>query len=150
MPYDAERDLVPAAPAGERLPQTESGSYKIVSIRLRMAEFEAFSDQAGALGLTSNLALRIAARRIGGFLEIDAATRRHLEKIVAGIGEISRNVARLYSAYAHSGLGEARELAEQREAFGREFAELDALLRSILNISRRRSDGCRMLKESMK
>ncbi|MGO6944728.1 DNA mobilization endonuclease VirD1/MobC family subunit, partial [Rhizobium johnstonii] len=46
--------------------------YKIVSVRLRSAEFESFSEQLRALGLTSNLALRIAARRIAGFLEIDA------------------------------------------------------------------------------
>lgn len=124
--------------------------YKIVCIRLRKAEFESFTERATALGLTSNLALRIAARRIAGFLEVDGGIRGQLEEILAAIGDISRKVGNLHAGYAQSGDIDLKVLAEQRAAFGREFAQLDALLRSILNVSRRRSDGVHRLEEAMK
>lgn len=128
---------------------SDSEGYKVVSIRLRMAEFESFSERATSLGLTSNLALRIAARRIAGFLEIDRDLRRQLEEIVGMIGELSRAIGGLHADYAKSGDVDLAILAEQRAAFGREFAQLDALLRSILNVSRRRADGVRRLEEAM-
>lgn len=131
-------------------PQEESGSYKVVSIRLRWPEYEDFSRQAKALGLTSNLALRIAARRIAGFLEIDEVMRGQLETIVRDIGEISRNIGRLHAAYAETGKADPADLARQRAEFGEEFAQLDALLRAVLNVSRRRSDGLQLLEEAMK
>lgn len=154
MSYNVQPELprVPSAgqsPAGQRKQQCEEDGYKVVSIRLRSAEFESFFDQANALGLTSNLALRIAARRIGGFLEIDQALRGELEQVMLAIGDISRNVGRLYAAYAESGEADPTELAQQRARFGHEFAELDALLRSILNVSRRRTDGRRLLEKAM-
>lgn len=128
----------------------DSDDYKVVSIRLRMAEFESFSERATSLGLTSNLALRIAARRIAGFLEIDRDVRGQLEEVVGRIGEISRAIGGLHAGYSARGDVDLAILAEQRGAFGREFAQLDALLRSILNVSRRRSDGVRRLEEAMK
>lgn len=149
MSYGVQQDLPRVPPAGRpSAGQRDQNGYKIVSIRLRSAEFESFFDQANALGLTSNLALRIAARRIGGFLEIDQAMRRQLEQIMTAIGEISGNVGRLHAAYAESGKVDPRELARQRAAFGHEFAELDASLRSILNVSRRRADGRRLLEQA--
>ena len=154
MSYRVQPDLprVPPAgqpPAGQRTQQCEEGGYKVVSIRLRSAEFEGFADQAKALGLTSNLALRIAARRIGGFLEIDQAMRRDLETIMLAIGDISRNIGRLHAAYAESGAVDPKTLAQQRAQFGDEFAKLDSLLRSILNVSRRRTDGRRLLEKAI-
>jgi len=153
MSYGGPPDLprVPSAGrplTGQRKHQSDESAYKIVSIRLRSAEFESFFDQANALGLTSNLALRIAARRIAGFLEIDQAMRGQLEKITAAIGEISENLGRLHGAYVESGKVDPGELARQRVAFGHEFAELDASLRSILNVSRRRTDGRRLLEKA--
>ncbi len=133
---------------GAQPDQTEK--YKIVSIRLRKAEFDSFSERATSLGLTSNLALRIAARRIAGFLEIDSGVRGQLVEILSAIGEISRAIGGLHADYAESGDIDLKILAEQRVAFGEEFAHLDGLLRAILNVSRRRSDGIRRLEEAMK
>ena len=149
-PEDVQSDLYAEHPPERRRSrQGEPGGYKIVSIRLRSAEFDSFFFQAQALGLSSNLALRIAARRIGGFLEVDRETREQLEGLVRTIGEISRNIGSLHAAYADSGAVDAKDLARQRAAFGQEFAQLDALLRSILNVSQRRSDGRQMLAEAM-
>ena len=121
--------------------------YKIVSIRLRQAEFECFSEQARALGLTHNLALRIAARRIAGFLEVDAETRQLLRQVSSNIGEISFNLSRLSRLAEREGSVDMRKLDEQRKAFGREFAVLDDRLQMLLNISKRRIDGRAMLKD---
>jgi type IV secretion system T-DNA border endonuclease VirD1 len=127
--------------------EVDPNGYKIVSVRLREAEFEAFCQQARALGLTNNMALRIAARRIGGFLEIDSATRARLETIVQLIGSTSHNLSKLHASCAQSGKVDMAEFATHRAAFGQAFAELDGLLRSILNVSRRRRDGRLMLQE---
>ncbi|SDO05713.1 T-DNA border endonuclease VirD1 [Ensifer sp. YR511] len=102
------------------------------------------------MGLTHNLALRIAARRISGFLEIDAETRRSLWQISDKIGEISGNLMHLRRIADRSGTLDMDKLAEYRTAFGREFAVLDDKLQTLLNVSQRRIDGCAMLKESSK
>jgi type IV secretion system T-DNA border endonuclease VirD1 len=140
-------DLAPMrSPRGSQ--RVEPDGYKIVSVRLREAEYETFSEQVRALGLTNNLALRVAARRIGGFLEIDRDTRKLLEGIVRAIGVISERIAELKVACALSGQVDTKEFAAQRAAFGREFAQLDAQLRTILNVSHRRLDGRLMLQEA--
>ena len=51
---------------------------RTISVRLTQAELDA---QIEAAGLNRNRALRIAARRIGGFLEVDAATLGELRGI---------------------------------------------------------------------
>lgn len=64
-----------AAAATLKKPAPSSNGYKIVSVRLREAEFLSFAEQARALDMTNNMDLRVAARRIARFLEIDAETR---------------------------------------------------------------------------
>jgi type IV secretion system T-DNA border endonuclease VirD1 len=124
--------------------------YKIVSVRLREAEFEAFSEQASEFGLTNNMALRVAARRIGGFVEIDMGTREVLEGILKSISEISRDIARMHATSMQSGVVDIAEFAKLRAEFGYEFARLDATLMSILNIAERRLDGRLRLQEAAK
>lgn len=124
--------------------------YKVVSVRLRSAEFESFSEQSRALGLTSNLALRIAARRIAGFLEIDADTRQSLQKITNSIGQIADALNDMSQIAGRDGRVNNELFESHRQQFGQEFAALDALLRTILNTSRRRQDGRRLLQESVR
>ncbi|MBY3027486.1 T-DNA border endonuclease subunit VirD1 [Rhizobium leguminosarum] len=122
--------------------------YKIVSVRLRSAEFESFSEQLLTLGLTSNLALRIAVRRIAGFLEIDAYTRQDLQEITSSIGQIADALNDMSRIASRDGRVDIERFESHRQQFGQEFAALDALLRTILNVSRRRQDGRRLLQES--
>ncbi|MER8576693.1 T-DNA border endonuclease subunit VirD1 [Mesorhizobium sp. M1409] len=124
--------------------------YKIVSVRLRSAEFESFSEQVRALGLTRNLALRIAARRIAGFLESDADTRQNLQEITSSIGQIADALSDMSRTASRDGRVDIERFESHRQQFGQEFAALDALLRTILNISRRRQDGRRLLQESVR
>lgn len=123
--------------------------YKIVSVRLREAEYMSLASQAAALGVSHNLALRIAARRIGGFLEIDAETRNDLQDLLRQIGDLSRNISRLRADCAATGKVDMQEFAQLRAAFGREFARLDARLSTILNVSRSRRDGRAILKSEL-
>lgn len=150
MKYDDEPSVPDlfSPPEKQGARRLDSNGYKVVSVRLREAEFEVLSDQAGMCGLTNNMALRIAARRIGGFIETDMHTRALLEKIVERIGIISQDIARLQAAYRASGAVDMQEFVAQRIAFGEEFARLDGQLGAILNISRRRLDGRVMLKEA--
>ena len=122
--------------------------YKVVSVRLRTAEFAGFEEQTAQAGLTKNLALRIAARRIAGFLETDANTLTLLREISQHIAEISRGLTRLNKACAASGTVDMAELATLRRAFGDEFVRLEDMLRVILNVSMRRQDGLALLKKA--
>lgn len=128
--------------------RVEGERVKVVSTRLRSAEYESFSRQARLLGLTDSMAIRVAVRRIGGFLEIDAETRRQMERSLQAIGALSRNVAALVAAYRENRSTNMEALRIERVAFGEAFADLDSLLRSILSMSRRRTDGCSMLKNA--
>ncbi|MCP1200617.1 DNA mobilization endonuclease VirD1/MobC family subunit [Notoacmeibacter sp. MSK16QG-6] len=136
------------APKAAR-PGADPNAYKVVSVRLRAAEYECLSLQAKALGLSNNMAMRVAARRIGGFLETDEQTRQLLQDITDQIGDIARALNEIDSASAKNGKTDLGRLATLRAAFGHEFVQLDALLRSILNLSRRRVDGRLMLQKAM-
>ncbi|WP_314964004.1 DNA mobilization endonuclease VirD1/MobC family subunit, partial [Bradyrhizobium cosmicum] len=70
-------DGAPSRKRGSAAITAQSG-YRIISARLRAAEFDAFSQQLRVLGMTNSLALRIAVRRIAGFIEIGAETRNDL------------------------------------------------------------------------
>ncbi|MDR6101875.1 type IV secretion system T-DNA border endonuclease VirD1 [Agrobacterium larrymoorei] len=119
----------------------DQGAYKIVSVRLREAEFIAFSDQVSAFGLTNNLALRMMVRRIGGFLEVDNETLQRLQLMLERIGELSRHLAALQETCQQTRSVDLKEVGALRASFGRDFAQLDARLATILNVSKRRADG---------
>ncbi|MCP3468654.1 T-DNA border endonuclease subunit VirD1 (plasmid) [Bradyrhizobium sp. CCGUVB23] len=129
--------------------RAERKGFKVVSARLRSPEYESFSRQARSVGLTDSMAIRVAVRRIGGFLEIDAETRRGMEGILQEIGVLSSNVAALLAAYCEDPVANVEAVRIERIAFGEAFADLDSLLRSILSVSRRRTDGCSMLKNAV-
>ncbi|MGY5795416.1 MULTISPECIES: T-DNA border endonuclease subunit VirD1 [Rhizobium] len=122
--------------------------FKVVSTRLRLAEYESFSHRARLFGLSDSMAIRIAVRRIGGFLEIDAESRQTMEAILQSIGSLSSNIAALMSTYAENPGIDLEALRAERMAFGKSFADLDGLLRCILSVSRRRIDGCSLLKDA--
>ncbi|BCH62601.1 T-DNA border endonuclease VirD1 (plasmid) [Agrobacterium vitis] len=123
-------------------------AYRIVSVRLRRAEYECFTAQTEALGISHSRALRIAARRIAGFLEIDAATRTSMCRISEEIGQISTSLRQLSRIAVRDGSVDMQRFMADRSAFGREFTALDTLLQSILSVSLRRQDGMTILKDA--
>lgn len=139
-----------AAPVSQRKTRTvDPDGYKIVSVRLRLAEYEAFFEQVEALGMTTNQALRVATRRISGFLEIDQDSRRLLEQVVSEIGILSRTIAALQMSYATSKDVDMPAFIAARTAFGQDFAMLDNKLSEILNVSSRRVDGRHLLTDAL-
>jgi type IV secretion system T-DNA border endonuclease VirD1 len=139
-------DVFSSASRAQRLPKkVDPAGYKIVSVRLREGEFATFADQTAKCGMSHSMALRIAARRIAGFIEIDAITRDALQSISASIGEISSSIRRIsHQAPTHLGF-DMEQFTKARAAFGREFVELDSHLRLLLSLSKRRTDGCALL-----
>ena len=121
-------------------------AYRVVSVRIRSAEFDEFCFQVRQLGLTNSMALRIAVRRIAGFLEVDSGTRVLLQDWLAQIGTISIEMRKLRG----DGQGGHPTDFDHMEAIctelGTTFAQVDGILRSILNVSRRRSGGLSLLR----
>lgn len=138
-------DRLPPQPGGTRQRVPEADGYKVVCVRLRTAEFDQFASDVKAAGLTNSMALRIAARRVGGFLEIDGKVRHDLEELLRAIGALSQAVRDLHDACLTGGTVTAEQLDVHRTVFGSAFSQLDGMLRSILNISRRRADGRSLL-----
>lgn len=124
-------------------------AYKIISVRMRMAEFVCFAEQVEKSGLSNNGALRVAARRIAGFLEADSETRKTLKEITDQIGNIADDINSLRRVAINNEAVDIEKFIEYRVAFGQEFARLDAQLQKILNVSRRRIDGRVMLKDAV-
>lgn len=147
-PVSVEDDVA-ASSSRRRSVAASVERYRNVCIRLREAEYDQFARDVEALGLTSSMALRIAARRIAGFIEVDHDLRRELEATLRAIGTTSEALRDLHSVVAAGGIITLDQLDEQRAYFGVTFAQLDGMLRAILNVSRRRADGCALLKDAM-
>ncbi|MEM8541545.1 MAG: DNA mobilization endonuclease VirD1/MobC family subunit [Pseudomonadota bacterium] len=151
-----KNNTIPAQPKASTGSSTKGKSnkidpkaYKVISVRLRMAEFASFAEQTKIYGISGNLALRIAARRIAGFLETDKETQIAMRQITKRIGEIGDDIRSLHKLAMKDGSVEMSKLEEQRYAFGREFVRLDAQLQKILNVSHRRKDGQLLLAKAM-
>ena len=122
-PVDPTRSERSGSPGTRKEAADTADPYKAVSVRMRQAEFECFSVQARSLGLTNNVALRIAARRIVGFLETDEETRTLLQTITDRIGTIARDLNGINTACEQSGKADMDRLATLRASFGYEFAQ---------------------------
>jgi type IV secretion system T-DNA border endonuclease VirD1 len=141
-------ELAPVRVARSTGNNADASAYKVVSVRLRQAEFICFAEQTSSAGMTNNQALRIAARRIAGFLETDEATRATLRDISRSISTISRTLSILNREAAASGVVDMEALAQERLAFGKQFVRLEEKLRVVLNVSQRRQDGMALLQKA--
>ena len=141
-------ELAPVRVARSTGNNPDASGYKVVSVRLRQAEYVGFAEQAAKAGMTNNLALRIAARRIAGFLETDEATRATLRDISRSISAISRALSLMNREAADSGTIDMAALASERLEFGKQFARLEEKLRVVLNVSLRRQDGMALLQKA--
>lgn len=121
---------------------------KTISVRLTSAELAELDAQIASLGLTRNRALRIAARRVGGFLEADPAVREQLKDISRQIGGIATNINQIAKAANRTHDPNYRAFMTERQALGRELMRLKADMQEILDLSARREDGLRRLIEA--
>ena len=123
-------DDAPAARAG-----------RVVSVKMTEAELAELDAAIAPLGMTRNRALRIAARRIGGFVEAGAEEVELLRDAVRQLGGIARNVNQIARAANRTRAPDYRGFLEERAALGREIARLDARMQEVLDLAARRRDG---------
>lgn len=122
---------------------------KTISVRLTEAELAEFDAQIEALGLKRNRAMRIAARRIGGFVEVDAETLALLKDAQAQIKGIATNINQIAKLSNRLKSPQHAAFFEERGQLGRELARLQDGIQQILELNRRRHDGLARLREAM-
>ena len=114
---------------------------KTVSVKMTEAELAAFDEAIALAGLKRNRALRIAARRIGEFLEADAETLAVLKEVQAQIAGIARNVNQIAKSANRTHDPDYRAFMEERRDLGKALSRLDTELRTITETATRRTDG---------
>jgi type IV secretion system T-DNA border endonuclease VirD1 len=130
---------------GDWVDATAPGSVrradKVVTVRLTEAELAAFDAQIATLGLKRNRALRIAARRIGGFVEADAAQVEALRDIGRQLTGIARNINQIAKSANRTRDPDYRAFMEDRAILGRQLAIIQDRTQEILDLAARREDG---------
>ncbi|WP_227420022.1 DNA mobilization endonuclease VirD1/MobC family subunit [Roseitranquillus sediminis] len=121
---------------------------KTLSVRLTEAELAEFDAQIAPLGLKRNRALRIAARRIAGFVEADAAEVAALRDATRQLGGVARNINQIARAANRTRDPDYRAFLEERAALGRELARIEARLQVLLDLATRRKDGLARLEKA--
>lgn len=119
---------------------------RTISVRLTEAELAELDAQIDGLGLNRNRALRIAARRIGGFLEVDGATVEALRAINRQLAGVATNINQIAHAANRTHDPDYRAFMAQRAELGRMLIETRGALQRILDLGARREDGFARLK----
>lgn len=114
---------------------------KTISVRLTEAELAEFDAQIATLGIKRNRALRIAARRIGGFVEADAAQIEALRDIARQLIGVARNINQIAKSANRTRDLDYRAFMEERAALGKVLARVQGQTQTILDLAARREDG---------
>ncbi len=122
-------------------PGRKARAEKTVSVKMTEAELAEFDAQIATLGIRRNRALRIAARRIGGFVEADQAQVEALRDITRQLVGVARNINQIAKAANRTRDPEYRAFMEERAALGRELARVQGQTQAILDLAARREDG---------
>lgn len=128
---------------------TEPVGFQMVSVKMRPAEAEEFKARCDELGVTRNYALRVMARDVCGFLEVDAAALRDFNSITRQITGIATNINQIAKAGNRTFNPDYQAFMEDRKKLGAELRRLEQKVQIILNVGKRRSDGLEKLKESI-
>ena len=119
--------------------------FRYMSVKLRRAEIEEFKETCARAGVTPNRAMRSMIREAAGYLEVDATAQDELRAIGRQISGVARNVNQIARVANESGRVDREGFARERKELGLLIAQLDAKLRPILDVSKRRRDGERRL-----
>ena len=120
---------------------------QVVRVRLTKAELAELDDAVERLGINRNRALRIAARRIGGFVEVDDEVRTALKDAVRQIGGIATNVNQLAKTANRTRDPDFVRFERHKRELGQAMMALDASVQDLLDVSRRRTDGLARLQD---
>ena len=126
--------------------QKEPRADRVIAVRLTEAELTELDAQIERLELNRNRALRIAARRIGGFLEVDTATVTVLREINRQLAGVATNINQIAHAANRTHDPNYRAFMTQRAELGRLLIETRGVLQRILDLGARREDGLTRLK----
>ena len=124
----------------------EPRTDRLVCVRLTEPELAELDAQIAALDLNRNRALRIAARRIGGFLEVDGATVEALRTINRQLAGVATNINQIAHSANRTHDPDYRAFMAQRAELGRVLIETRGALQRILDLGARREDGLERLK----
>ena len=130
---------------GEGAAEPSPSDFRYMSVKLRLAEIEEFKETCARVGVTPNRAMRSMVREAAGYLEVDAMAQSELRAIGRQISGVARNVNQIARVANETGRVDREGFAEERKELGRLIAQLDAKLRPILDVSKRRRDGERRL-----
>ena len=126
-------------------PKKPKRDDKVFSIRATRAEVEEFDAQLETVGMKRSQALRIAMRRIAGFVEVDPAVARELRDATKQISGIAKNVNQIARAANRTHDPDYIGFMEERRALGKELSRVEAQMQRILNLAARRHDGLERL-----
>ena len=114
---------------------------KTISVRLTEAELAEFDAQIARLGIKRNRALRIAARRIAGFVEADVAQLDALRDVARQLVGVARNINQIAKSANRFGDPDYRAFMEERAVLGKVLARVQGQTQIILDLAARREDG---------
>ncbi len=121
--------------------------FVTVSVKMRPEEREQFRRTCNKLKITPNRAMRSFARRSAGFLEINDEALGKLATITRQISGVSTNINQIAKAGNRTQSPDYIAFMKERRKLGLKLAELEDIIREIVNVARRRSDGLRKLSE---
>ena len=120
----------------------------VFSVRMTKAELAEFDAAIAELGLKRNRAMRIAARQIAGFVEVDAETLGILREAQAQIKGIATNINQIARLSNRMKSPQHAQFFEEREKLGPVLARLQGGIQRILDLDRRRHDGLARLQSA--
>lgn len=124
----------------------ESGiGFVHLGVKLRPQEKEAFRQACAEHGVTPNKAVRIFVRQCCGFLELSDEALEHLGTITRQISGVSTNINQIAKAGNSTLSPDFIAFMEDRKELGAQLARLEDMMREVINVARRRSDGVRKL-----
>jgi len=116
-----------------------------LGVKLRPEEKSAFKEACRERGVTPNKAVRMFVRECCGYLEISDEALDHLTTITRQISGVSTNINQIAKAANRTHSPDFVAFMEDRKELGAKLAELEDIIREIVNVGRRRSDGLRKL-----
>ncbi|TNE64476.1 MAG: plasmid mobilization relaxosome protein MobC [Rhodobacteraceae bacterium] len=115
--------------------------WRVVSVRMRPEELVELDAGIAPLGLSRNRALRTAARRIGGLMELDAETLALMKTIDAQLSGIARNVNQMAKAASRKDDPDYQAFMKERAHLGKELMRVQDKIRYVVDTAKRRNDA---------
>ena len=121
---------------------------RTIPVKMTEDELADFDAQIATLGMKRNRALRIAARRIAGFVEVTPEQIEVLKDATRQLTGIARNINQIAKSANRTRDPEYGAFMEERAALGRELVRIEGQMQAILNLAARRADGLARLERA--